>query len=82
MDMTDNRQLSLAWKYVEETGVSVFLTGKAGTGKTTFLRFVADNTRKHHPFILFVTVVPLPAGRAGTRDRVSDAAALQAPQER
>lgn len=37
--MTDmNAELDLAWQLVEHTGVNIFLTGKAGTGKTTFLR--------------------------------------------
>lgn len=30
--------MNIAWQFVEGTNVSVFLTGKAGTGKTTFLR--------------------------------------------
>lgn len=33
-----NIEMQQAWQYVAETGVSLFLTGKAGTGKTTFLR--------------------------------------------
>jgi len=33
-----NDEMNLAWKYLSATGTSVFLTGKAGTGKTTFLR--------------------------------------------
>ena len=33
-----NDEMNLAWRFVEGTAVSVFLTGKAGTGKTTFLR--------------------------------------------
>ena len=33
-----NEEMNLAWQFVEGTDVSVFLTGKAGTGKTTFLR--------------------------------------------
>lgn len=33
-----NDEMNLAWQFVEGTDVSVFLTGKAGTGKTTFLR--------------------------------------------
>ena len=36
----------LAERYVEETSVSLFLTGKAGTGKTTFLRYIVENTTK------------------------------------
>ncbi|MDF2177976.1 helix-turn-helix domain-containing protein [Aliiglaciecola sp. CAU 1673] len=36
--MTDiNPQLQLAGEIVQHTGLSLFLTGKAGTGKTTFL---------------------------------------------
>jgi len=33
-----NPELNLAWQFVKNTGTHVFLTGKAGTGKTTFLR--------------------------------------------
>lgn len=33
-----NREMNQAWQFVANTDVSVFLTGKAGTGKTTFLK--------------------------------------------
>lgn len=33
-----NSEMNIAWQFVADTGTSVFLTGKAGTGKTTFLR--------------------------------------------
>ncbi|MDO4164888.1 MAG: AAA family ATPase [Bacteroides sp.] len=36
--MEENLELALAWKFIETTGTHLFLTGKAGTGKTTFLR--------------------------------------------
>ena len=36
--MEKNQELRNAWDFVEHTGISIFLTGKAGTGKTTFLR--------------------------------------------
>lgn len=35
--MADNKELELAWEFVNHTNRSIFLTGKAGTGKTTFL---------------------------------------------
>ena len=39
--------LDYAWDFVEHTSKSVFLTGKAGTGKTTFLhRVVAESTKR------------------------------------
>ena len=44
--MEENPQLALAWKLVENTGASLFLTGKAGTGKTAFLRKVRSESCK------------------------------------
>lgn len=44
--MKKDHLFALAEQYVEETSVSVFLTGKAGTGKTTFLRHIAQHTAK------------------------------------
>ena len=32
-----NEEAQLAWNIIETTGTSLFLTGRAGTGKTTFL---------------------------------------------
>ena len=49
----DNSQIDLAEKYVRYTDTSVFLTGKAGTGKTTFLRNIVKNSNKR-----FVVVAP------------------------
>lgn len=41
-----NAEMNLAWQFVASTNVSVFLTGKAGTGKTTFLRTLRERTPK------------------------------------
>lgn len=41
-----NKELNLARRLVEETDVNLFLTGKAGTGKTTFLRRLCSDTDK------------------------------------
>lgn len=43
----------MAERYVEATGRSVFLTGKAGTGKTTFLKYITRTTSKR-----FVVLAP------------------------
>ena len=45
MNFHNNSQLQLAYNFVQFTGKNIFLTGKAGTGKTTFLH----NLRKHSP---------------------------------
>lgn len=41
-----NKEMNLAWRYISKTNVSVFLTGKAGTGKTTFLRRLRELSPK------------------------------------
>ena len=42
--MEKNEDLREAWEFVEHTGTSIFLTGKAGTGKTTFLKTVVEKS--------------------------------------
>ena len=44
--MLDNPEFAKAWKIVSDTNVSLFLTGKAGTGKTTFLRNLKKELHK------------------------------------
>lgn len=56
VDTTDSTQ-RLATEYVLKTFVNVFVTGKAGTGKTTFLKAIRQNTVKN-------TVVAAPTGVA------------------
>lgn len=41
-----NKEWELAWNVVNNTDTSLFLTGKAGTGKTTFLRYLKEHTEK------------------------------------
>lgn len=43
----DNQTAILASKYVNSTDKDVFLTGKAGTGKTTFLKKLVETTHKN-----------------------------------
>ena len=42
----ENTELREAWDFIEHTGANLFLTGKAGTGKTTFLKNLYDNSFK------------------------------------
>lgn len=44
--MAVNKELELAWEFVNNTNRSIFLTGKAGTGKTTFLHRLKMNSLK------------------------------------
>ncbi|NOZ34779.1 MAG: AAA family ATPase [Chlorobi bacterium] len=55
--MTKNPELELAEKFVQYTNRNIFLTGKAGTGKTTFLKSLKHKTFKR-------TVVVAPTGVA------------------
>ncbi|HEV9037016.1 MAG TPA: AAA family ATPase, partial [Puia sp.] len=43
---THNPEFQLAAQFVHQTSRSLFLTGRAGTGKTTFLRHIRDTGRK------------------------------------
>ncbi len=52
----------LAERYVEETGISVFLTGKAGTGKTTFLKEIVRQTSKRFAVVAPTGVAAINAG--------------------
>lgn len=45
MVLTD--EMSRAFQMIEETTDNLFITGKAGTGKTTFLKYIVDHTHKH-----------------------------------
>ena len=44
--MSVNKELDLAWEFVNNTNRSIFLTGKAGTGKTTFLHRLKTQSLK------------------------------------
>ena len=44
--MDINEQAQLAWDIIETTNTNLFLTGKAGTGKTTFLRRLKEESSK------------------------------------
>jgi len=44
--MEHNRELDLAWNFVINTNRNIFLTGKAGTGKTTFLHKLKREANK------------------------------------
>lgn len=48
MNIESTDKLELAAKFVNNTGAPIFLTGKAGTGKTTFLRNLVSQTHKRH----------------------------------
>ena len=44
----ENEEFQNAWKLIKYTHSSVFLTGKAGTGKSTFLRYICSKTKKKY----------------------------------
>lgn len=60
--MQINRELDLARRIVEETGANLFLTGKAGTGKTTFLKRLREASRKRMVVLAPTGVAAINAG--------------------
>ncbi|MDY0280283.1 MAG: helix-turn-helix domain-containing protein [Salinivirgaceae bacterium] len=62
MNFTDNKQLQLALEFVEYTGRNIFLTGKAGTGKTTFLHYIKKHSTKRSVVVAPTGVAAINAG--------------------
>lgn len=60
--MTHNDEMNLAWQYLENTSTSVFLTGKAGTGKTTFLKRARERLGKRMVVLAPTGVAAINAG--------------------
>ena len=60
--MERNNELRTAWDFVEHTGRSIFLTGKAGTGKTTFLKTVVERSCKRKVVVAPTGVAAINAG--------------------
>lgn len=60
--MQDNPELQLAWKFIEQTGTHIFLTGKAGTGKTTFLRRLKEHSPKRMVVLAPTGIAAINAG--------------------
>jgi hypothetical protein len=58
----ENPQLELAYDYVQWTGKHLFLTGKAGTGKTTFLRSLQQRCTKRMIVVAPTGVAAINAG--------------------
>ncbi len=60
--MQTNPQLQLANDFVRFTGKNIFLTGKAGTGKTTFLKELKKNSPKRMVVVAPTGVAAINAG--------------------
>ena len=58
----DNPELQNALQIIQFTRRSLFLTGKAGTGKSTFLRYIAANTKKKHIILAPTGIAAINAG--------------------
>lgn len=62
METITNPQLQLAFDFVQYTGKNIFLTGKAGTGKTTFLRNLKLTSSKRMVVVAPTGVAAINAG--------------------
>ena len=59
---TNNAEFQDALNLIQYTRQSVFLTGKAGTGKSTFLRYVCENTKKKYVVLAPTGIAAINAG--------------------
>ncbi len=60
----NNLELQNALQIINFTHRSLFLTGKAGTGKSTFLRYIANTTKKKHIILAPTGIAAINAGGA------------------
>ena len=58
----DNKEWQDALQIVNYSRRSLFLTGKAGTGKSTFLRYVSKHTKKKHVILAPTGIAAINAG--------------------
>ena len=59
---TSNREFRQALELIKYTRQSLFLTGNAGTGKSTFLRYICDNVKKKHVVLAPTGIAAINAG--------------------
>ncbi|HHX59803.1 MAG TPA: AAA family ATPase, partial [Epulopiscium sp.] len=60
--LASNPELELAKQFIENTGKNLFLTGKAGTGKTTFLKSLRALSPKRMAVVAPTGVAAINAG--------------------
>ncbi len=59
---TNNPEFQDAYKLIQYTNTSVFLTGRAGTGKSTFLRYIVEHTHKKAVVVAPTGIAAINAG--------------------
>lgn len=60
--MEKNPEVQMAWDIIEKTGANLFLTGKAGTGKTTFLKELKEKSPKRMVVLAPTGIAAINAG--------------------
>ncbi len=60
--METNEQIRIAFQIIQNTGTNLFLTGKAGTGKTTFLKQLKEICKKRMIVVAPTGVAAMNAG--------------------
>jgi len=58
----DNKEFKYAEQLILYSNRSIYLTGKAGTGKSTFLRYIAKNTTKNYIVVAPTGIAAINAG--------------------
>jgi len=58
----NNKEFQSAERLILYSNRSIYLTGKAGTGKSTFLRYIAQNTIKNHIIVAPTGIAAINAG--------------------
>lgn len=59
---SDNDEFLTAYRLVNSTNENTFITGKAGTGKTTFLKYLKENSNKNIIVLAYTSLASINAG--------------------
>ena len=62
IDLDSNVRMKEAYDIINNTDENVFVTGKAGTGKTTFLRYLIENCHKNMVVVAPTGIAAINAG--------------------
>ncbi len=79
--MTLTNEMTQAFQLIEETGENLYITGKAGTGKTTLLKYIVKNTHKRIVVAASTGIAAINAGGATLHSLFNIPLTVQSPNE-
>ena len=80
--MTLTNEMTQAFQLIEETKENLYITGKAGTGKTTLLKYIVSNTSKRVVVAASTGIAAINAGGATLHSLFNIPLGVQSPNDK